>query len=74
MDNEKLLNEIAAVNSEIVQAAEALQGLLRDLDVAPRAEKTTVSGVVRDAFERLRIARARLAQLQELMAAEPPAM
>ena len=68
MENEKLLEEIGRANSEIVQAADALQTLLRDLEVAPRAEKTTVSCVVSEAFERLRRARARLAQLQELIA------
>jgi hypothetical protein len=68
MENEELLEEIARANSEIVQAADALQALLHDLEVAPRAEKTTVSCVVSEAFERLRRARARLTQLQELMA------
>jgi hypothetical protein len=71
MENEELLEEIARANSEIVQTADALQALLRDLEIAPRAEKTTVSCVVNEAFERLRRARARLAQLQERMAENP---
>ena len=68
MENAELLNEITAAHAEIVQAADALQALLGDLEAAPRAEKVTVSRVLREAFERLRLARARLAQLQELIA------
>jgi hypothetical protein len=68
MENRELLEEIASANSEIAQAADALQGLLHDLEVVPRAEKTTVSCVISEAFERLEGARARLAQLQELTA------
>ena len=38
MENAELLNEITAAHAEIVQAADALQALLGDLEAAPRAE------------------------------------
>ena len=71
METRELLEEIARANSEIAHAADALQALLRDLELVPRAEKTTVSRVISEAFERLGRARARLAQLQDLMAGNP---
>jgi len=71
MENRELLEEITKANSEITYAADALQTLLRDLEILPRAEKTTVSRVISEAFERLRRARARLAQLQALVAEDP---
>ena len=69
MDSAVLLEEIKGANNEIAKAADALQTLLGDLEAAPRTQKVTVSEVVREAFERLRRAKARLVELQKLLIA-----
>jgi len=58
---------VAEALSEVEAAEEALDGLLRDLRAAPRAEKVTVTTVLEAAFGRLRHARARLAKLHDLV-------
>ncbi len=63
-----LRDTLAEALSEVEAAEHALDGLLRELRVAPRAEKVTVTTVVEAAFARLRRARTRLAKLHELVA------
>jgi len=53
--------------AEVAAAEEALDGLLRDLRVSARAEKTTISRAVQEAFTRLRKARAVFASVREQM-------
>lgn len=48
---------------EVAAAERALEELLRELSIAPRAEKVTVTPIVETAFKRLRAARAILAKV-----------
>ena len=53
------------------RAAEArLEALLSELVAAPRAEKTGVSTVIREALDRLRAARVTVTEVEELLAPE----
>ena len=63
-DNKKLLlKNVTTSKQEIADAERHLSKVLQDLGAAPRAEKTTISGVVQTAFDRLRSARESLATL-----------
>lgn len=57
--------EIAA--TEVSDAASDLDKLLREIKTSPRAEKTTVSKVVEDAFSRLKTARVALSDVQKVL-------
>jgi hypothetical protein len=63
-NNEVHLAKIAAAKEDMTGAEEALEQVLRAMQVAPRAEKTTISKVVEDAFGKLRAARANLVDLE----------
>jgi hypothetical protein len=62
-----LLGKIDQTKRDVNAAESALSALLGEMDVAPRAEKTTVSRVVEDAFGKLRSAKADLADLEKLI-------
>jgi hypothetical protein len=67
-DNKKLLlKNVTTSKQEIADAERHLSKVLQDLGAAPRAEKTTISGVVQTAFDRLRSARESLDQLEKLI-------
>ncbi len=67
-DNKKLLlKNVTTSKQEIADAERHLSKVLQDLGAAPRAQKTTISGVVQTAFDRLRSARESLDQLEELI-------
>jgi len=61
-----LAKRLAAALEEVGAAAGDLARLLREIKVAPRASKTTISETVRDALARLRVARTNLLALQKL--------
>jgi tRNA C32,U32 (ribose-2'-O)-methylase TrmJ len=67
-DNKKLLlKNVTTSKQEIEDAERHLSKVLQDLGAAPRAQKTTISGVVQTAFDRLRSARESLDQLEKLI-------
>jgi len=66
-DTAEIRSKIDVALAEIEAAESALAGLLQDLTQAPRAEKVTVTAVVESAFARLRVARAELARLHDLL-------
>jgi hypothetical protein len=66
---EELREKLDAALAEVTAAEKTLEGLLRDLQVAPRAEKVTITQIVETAFRRLRTAREQLAKLHELVGA-----
>jgi len=70
MKKAALLAEMEAAERDIGAAEEDLGRMLREIKVAPRAEKTTITEVVERAFTTLRAARARLVRLEEALAAE----
>ena len=62
-----LLKSVSTSKQEIHDAERHLSKVLHDLGAAPRAEKTTISGVVQTAFDRLRSARVSLDELEKLI-------
>lgn len=62
-----LSSKIAAARTEIADAESALEKIVSEIDLAPRAEKTTVTAVVEDAFTKLRAARLHLEELEALL-------
>jgi hypothetical protein len=65
-----LLAKVTSATEEVGDAATALDKLLKDLKTAPRAEKTTISNIVEEAFTRLKAARVALSDAQKIIAKE----
>jgi hypothetical protein len=57
--------KLTAAIDELSAAEKALAALLHEIEVVPRAEKTTISDGVRLAFTRLQSARRKLIELTE---------
>lgn len=62
-----MLKSVSTSKQEIEDAKRHLSKVLQDLGAAPRAQKTTISGVVQTAFDRLRSARESLDKLEKLI-------
>ncbi len=68
MEKKKLLlSKIDRAKTDVTEAEADLERLIRELSATPRAEKTTVSRVVEDAFGKLRAAKSDLAELEKLI-------
>jgi hypothetical protein len=67
MDRERILASISSGAKEIGEAERHLGKVLLELRIAPRAEKTTISDEVQEAFDRLRNARINLEALERLV-------
>ena len=67
---EAFAKKLAAAIEEVAAAEHALAVLLRQIRVAPRAEKTTISSTVEEALSRLNLARRDLVDLQKVARAE----
>jgi hypothetical protein len=65
-----ILAKIAVAKKDMLGAEEDLEKVLREMQVVPRAEKTSISKVVEDAFAKLRAARANLVDLETSLKAE----
>jgi len=63
----RLLSKIDTAKAEVDAAEGQLEQVLKEITVAPRAEKTTVSKVVEDAFSKLRSAKSDLDLLEQLL-------
>jgi hypothetical protein len=63
----QLLKKIDVAKDDVDAAEGELEKVLSEISVAPRAEKTTVSKVVEEAFGKLRSAKSDLDKLQELL-------
>jgi hypothetical protein len=68
--NEPLLTKIESAKLDMLAAEDELAAALRDLEVLPRAEKTTISAALEDAFAKVRAARTNLSDLEKLVAGE----
>ena len=64
---ELLLAKIESAKSEIAAAESDLEGAFRDMRISPRAEKTTISKVLEDAFTKLGAAKTTLMDLEKLV-------
>lgn len=69
MKNKLVLEEIDAAKGGVTDAEHDLTRLLREVQSAPRAEKTTISEALHAAFEKLREARNHLVTLEKLIKA-----
>ena len=66
MNKRKLLEKITAAKTELMEAEADLDRCMREIRIAPRAEKTTITAMVEAAFSKLRSARADLVELEAL--------
>ena len=64
--DEQLLQEIRVAKDAIADAEGDLARLLREIQTAVRAEKTTISEALQKAFDKLRAARGHLVRLEDL--------
>ncbi len=64
---ELVLSKIESAKQEMSDAEGDLEKVLREISIAPRAQKTTISAVVETAFAKLRAARATLGDLEEIV-------
>ncbi len=69
MNEESLSTKIHAAKQDILDAEQALDRLVREIAVAARAEKTTVTANVEEALGKLRGAIANLDDLESELAA-----
>jgi hypothetical protein len=65
-----VLEKIAAAKQAIIDAESELKKVVREIAVAPRAEKTPISRAVEDAFTKLNTAKTNLGNLEKLAASE----
>jgi predicted nucleic acid-binding Zn-ribbon protein len=68
--DEQLLQEIKSAKDAVADAEDDITRLLRDVQTAVRAEKTTISEALQKAFDKLRAARGQLVRLEELALAK----
>jgi hypothetical protein len=62
-----LLTKVQTAATEVSDAATDLDKLLSELRTAPRAQKTTISKVVEEAFSRLKGARLALSEVEKIL-------
>jgi hypothetical protein len=58
-----LLESVRRAEQEILDAERELERVIGGVDALPRAQKVTLTDSVRDAFEKLRAAKVRLAEI-----------
>jgi hypothetical protein len=67
MNDKIVLEEMRAATNGVADAENDLARLLKEVEVAPRAEKTTINEALHDALRKLRDARERLGELEMLI-------
>jgi hypothetical protein len=67
---DKVLEEIRVAKNGVADAESDLTRLLKELQVAPRAEKMAISEALQGAFQKLRDAREHLDNLETLILGE----
>jgi hypothetical protein len=67
MKDKLVLEEIEMAKNVVTDAENDLAKLLKEMQVAPRAEKTTISDGLHGAFQKLRDAREHLVKLETLL-------
>jgi len=65
-----ILTKVHVAATEVSESVNDLDKLLKDLKSAPRAEKTTISKIVEEAFLRLKNARTALVDVETLVKKE----
>jgi hypothetical protein len=64
MLDKAVLEEVGVAKNGVADAESDLARLLREIQVAPRAEKTTISEMLQSALQKLRNAREHLEKLE----------
>jgi prefoldin subunit 5 len=72
MEKRNLLEKLDAAKRDISEAESHLEKVLQAIQGAPRADKTTMSNVVKDAFAKLKAARGNLVDLEGLVENDKP--
>lgn len=67
---ETVLAKVHSASTEVNDAVIALDKLLSELLTTPRAQKTTISKVVQEAFSRLKTARVALVDVEKILKKE----
>ena len=67
---ETILAKVHTAASEVSDAASDLAKLLSEIKSSPRAQKTTISKVVEEAFSRLKTARVALSDVEKILKKE----
>jgi hypothetical protein len=70
MKDKIVLEEVRVAKAGVIDAESDLATLMRESEIAPRAEKTTISEALRSAFLKLRDAREHLGRLETLISSE----
>lgn len=65
-----ILTKVQIAATEVSESVNELDKLLADLKTAPRAQKTTISKIVEEAFVRLKNARVALIDVEKLVKKE----
>jgi hypothetical protein len=61
------LEKIADAKRNILEAEVELEKVIGEIEVSPRAQKTTISKVVKDALTKVRAARAHVDELEKIV-------
>lgn len=64
---ELILTKVHLAVTEVADAAKELDRLMSKIEASPRAQKTTITSAVQDAFSRLKIARAALKDVEQIL-------
>ena len=67
MVDKVLLDRVATAKQDVTDAESRLLKLLREVQSAPRADKTMVSSAVEEAFAKLKAVKAGLLELESLL-------
>jgi hypothetical protein len=65
--DQEVIAKVLEAQAAVAAAEGSLQQLVGEIQRLPRAAKTTVTEIVRDAFSRLKAARDDLAELEKLL-------
>lgn len=64
---ELILTKVHLAVTEVADAAKELDRLMSKIEASPRAQKTTITSAVQDAFSRLKIARVALKDVELIL-------
>ena len=67
---ELILTKVHLAVTEVADAAKELDRLMSKIEASPRAQKTTITSAVQDAFSRLKIARVALKDVELILTNE----
>jgi hypothetical protein len=70
MNDKIVLEGVQAAKKGVIDAESDLARLMTEIEVAPRAEKTTISKALQSAFQKLRDAREHLGRLETLISSK----